>query len=123
MSLRYILSQGVDLVIPGMQSTGEVEENAAVGDVHWALEPDELALLQAEASQLGRTFCRRCEYCQPCPQGIRISMILNIPSVDPPDGVVAAELGQVAGDARRGRDLPGMRGVCLALPVSRLSDT
>jgi hypothetical protein len=81
LSLRYVLSQGADIVIPGMQSAAEVEENAAVGDAHWALNPEEMAALQAEADALGRSFCRRCDYCQPCAQGIRISTLLHAPSV------------------------------------------
>jgi len=33
-------------------------------------------ILQQEASRLGNRFCRRCEYCQPCPNGVNIPVIL-----------------------------------------------
>ena len=31
-------------------------------------------------AEVGTRFCRRCEYCQPCPQDIRISLIMNLHS-------------------------------------------
>jgi predicted aldo/keto reductase-like oxidoreductase len=30
--------------------------------------------------ELGTRFCRRCDYCQPCQQGIPISAVMTFPS-------------------------------------------
>ncbi|HHW40217.1 MAG TPA: 4Fe-4S dicluster domain-containing protein [Syntrophomonadaceae bacterium] len=75
LSLRYILEHPVSVVIPGMDSVQQVEENAAVGSSPLQLSAEERSALEEEVARLGTTFCRRCEYCQPCPQGIDIPMV------------------------------------------------
>lgn len=74
-ALKFILSHSVTTVIPGMDSAEQVVANAAVGDSDFVLTGEEKSLLEEEVARLGSTFCRRCEYCQPCPEGI------NIPAV------------------------------------------
>jgi len=74
LSLRYILEQRVSVVIPGMDSITQVEENAAVSQQP-ALSLEERKVLEKEAADLGTAFCRRCEYCLPCQQGIDIPMV------------------------------------------------
>jgi len=75
LSLRYILEHPVSVVIPGMDSVEQVEQNATVGSTTLQLSPEERQALDEEVARLGTTFCRRCEYCQPCPQGIDIPMV------------------------------------------------
>ncbi|NLI70529.1 MAG: 4Fe-4S binding protein [Firmicutes bacterium] len=72
-ALQYLLGFPVSVVIPGMQSIDEVIENTSIS----GLPPDKEALdrLREEANKLGSRFCRRCEYCLPCPQGVNISFI------------------------------------------------
>ena len=31
--------------------------------------------------ELGKEFCRRCEYCQPCPSGVSITMGMTYPLI------------------------------------------
>lgn len=71
-ALRFILEQGMDTVIPGMDAVAQVEENLQAGQQRLPLSADERAKLEEEASRLGESFCRRCEYCAPCPKGIDI---------------------------------------------------
>ncbi len=81
-SLRYILSNNaVSLAIPGMTCRREVEENAMTGDMYAMTVGEERELFKL-IGKLGRTyrygqFCLRCEYCQPCPEGIRIPEIFR----------------------------------------------
>lgn len=74
-ALRFILEHGVDTVIPGMEMMEQVAVNAGVGAPVRPLTNEERADLQQVAAALGERFCRRCEYCQPCPQGIDIPTI------------------------------------------------
>lgn len=71
-ALRFILEHGMDTVIPGMDAVAQVEENLQAGQELPELTSAERAKLEEEAGLLGETFCRRCEYCGPCPQGIDI---------------------------------------------------
>jgi predicted aldo/keto reductase-like oxidoreductase len=77
-ALKYVLSNpNCDLVIPGMLSIAEVEENVSVWNGDHTLTEDEQALIEKDKRDLGDQFCRSCNYCQPCPQGIPISTILR----------------------------------------------
>jgi predicted aldo/keto reductase-like oxidoreductase len=75
LNFRFIFNQGVDVAIPGMDSERQVEENVAVLENLAALNAAETARLQVEMDRLGGSFCRRCEYCMPCPQGLPISFL------------------------------------------------
>ena len=76
LALRYIVEKQVTVVIPGMGSVEEVEANAKAGSNFIPLSEEEKRELEAEAGDLGDSFCRRCEYCLPCPQGIKIPTAL-----------------------------------------------
>lgn len=75
LSLRYILDHGLTTVIPGMDTIDQVKENVLAGEQTKPLSEDEMTELLAETSDLGGKFCRRCEYCQPCPRGIDIPTV------------------------------------------------
>ena len=75
LALRYLLEQSVTTVIPGMDTIQQVEENASLGREAKPLTLEEKQILQGETDQLGARFCRRCEYCKPCPQGIDIATV------------------------------------------------
>ncbi len=77
LALRALLAEPlVDVIIPGVDSVEQLRQNAGLASLNAALTPEEAALLQEEVDELGKGFCRRCEYCQPCPQGIKIPVIL-----------------------------------------------
>jgi predicted aldo/keto reductase-like oxidoreductase len=77
-ALRFILGYPVSVVIPGMLSVEQVEENSHAGDGRFTLTAQEERALEDVAAGLGSRFCRRCYYCQPvCPENIRIGVILE----------------------------------------------
>lgn len=82
-ALRWVLSNGdVDCVIPGMQSTGEVEENLPLAAPFTPLSDRERRDYVAMLGQFRRGFrydqrCLRCGYCLPCPQGIDIPRVFQ----------------------------------------------
>jgi predicted aldo/keto reductase-like oxidoreductase len=82
-SLRYVLSHpAVDVVIPGMRSVREVEENVPVGDLPPMTEAERDELLQS-IGRLKGTYkyeqdCLRCGYClSVCPQEIQIPRVFH----------------------------------------------
>ncbi len=76
LALRYICTnEDVTLAIPGMASEAEILENVAASANPAPLSQEELGKIQAVRSQLGESFCRRCNYCQPCTAGIGISSV------------------------------------------------
>ncbi|MCR4441652.1 MAG: aldo/keto reductase [Peptococcaceae bacterium] len=73
LALRFLLAADVSTIIPGMDSLEQVEQNAALAARPEPLEQPELEYLLKEAKEVGNRFCRRCDYCKPCPQGIDIA--------------------------------------------------
>lgn len=72
LAIKYILSKEyIDVAIPGMDSIKQVQENAAVLENIQLTKEDEQKIEEIRQS-LGKRFCRRCEYCLPCPVGINI---------------------------------------------------
>ncbi len=77
-AMKYVLNNpDVDIVIPGMMTIQEVQENYKVWQGDLSLSKKELDLIEQDKMELGDQFCRACNYCQPCPQGIPISFILR----------------------------------------------
>ncbi len=92
--LKWVLGQDVGVVIPGIGSLQELAEDVPVADMDWRLSEDELAVIRAVAAETGKTFCRRCEYCQPCSNGIPISTVLYSTSLLRRQGPVYMQNGQ-----------------------------
>lgn len=73
LALRFIAASGViDISIPGMGSPEEVDRNAEAAEHFSPLTQEELAECDHIRKELGNEFCRRCNYCAPCPNGINI---------------------------------------------------
>ncbi|MBU5336034.1 aldo/keto reductase [Intestinibacter bartlettii] len=72
LAMKYLLSREyIDVAIPGMDTPEQVRENTAVLQ-NFELTEEDNAKISKIKSELGTNFCRRCEYCLPCPQGINI---------------------------------------------------
>src|SRR5665811_983273 len=76
LGIRFCLDSAADVVLVGMKNVAEVKENLETARNFTPLDLEEEEQLLAEVSQWGDNFCRRCEYCQPCPQGVSIPKIL-----------------------------------------------
>jgi predicted aldo/keto reductase-like oxidoreductase len=77
-SIRFTLSRGIDVSIPGMDSADQVDENTAVGERFAPPTGEELEALREEKELWAGKFCRRCAYCMPCPEGLNIPFLLLI---------------------------------------------
>lgn len=74
LAIKYILSKDyIDVVIPGMDSVDQVIENTSVLN-NLNITNEENLEIKDIIEKLGNRFCRRCEYCMPCPVGINIPM-------------------------------------------------
>ena len=74
-ALRFCLTHGAHVVIPGMDAEYQVTENLSALENLNPLSESDLALLEEERKGLEDNFCRRCEYCMPCPEGLPISFL------------------------------------------------
>jgi len=82
-ALRWVLSNdNVDCVIPGMQALHEVEENVPLGSPFVPLSQEERKRFIKALGEFGGEYryeqrCLACGYCQPCPEGVNIPVILQ----------------------------------------------
>jgi len=76
LAIKWCLNQPITVAIPGMERVAEVEQNAAVARDP-RLTPQERAQLDSMKSELNQRTCRRCRYCQPCPNDVQIQMLLH----------------------------------------------
>jgi uncharacterized protein len=65
--------------LPGCDSVQTVDEVVGIYDQPNLLTDQDSVLMDEYRNKLGKTFCRRCEYCQPCPKGVKITMSMGYP--------------------------------------------
>ena len=77
-AFRFFNSYPVDLVLNGVASVEQFRGNIACAEDETPLTPQELADFEKEVAPLGTGFCRRCGYCMPCPNDIRVPDMVHI---------------------------------------------
>jgi predicted aldo/keto reductase-like oxidoreductase len=77
LSFKWLKQHPLALPLVGIQSFAEIEEIVAVMADPAPLSAAQAAAIEAKRAELGTRFCRSCDYCQPCPQGIQISSVLR----------------------------------------------
>jgi len=81
------LRQFPDIIpLPGWDAVDRVDEVVDLYGAENVVTPADLAEMARYRAELGDKFCRRCEYCQPCPQGVMITPAMLY-------GVVAHRMG------------------------------
>jgi predicted aldo/keto reductase-like oxidoreductase len=71
-----------DLVpIPGIERPEEIEEIVRVVESGETLEGGDRARAERIAGELGRLFCRRCGYCEPCPNEVPVQFTMIFESL------------------------------------------
>ena len=79
-AFKYLLQFPDIVAIPGIEKIHEIEEIAGIYQGSPKMTPAERKTMQGMIVELGTKFCRRCDYCQPCAQGIPISMAMTFPT-------------------------------------------
>lgn len=86
LALRFVLANpDVTCALSGMSSVAMVEENARTAAHRDGLSPAETARLaeaMAESNRLADLYCTGCEYCMPCPHGVRIADCFHFANLD-----------------------------------------
>jgi hypothetical protein len=80
LSFKFLRQFEGVLPVVGIERAAEIEEIVGIMEGDTAFTPAERTRLAEITAFLGTRFCRRCDYCQPCPQGIQISTVMNIKS-------------------------------------------
>jgi len=80
LAFRYLAQFPSIVPDPGIEKIEEMEEIIQIVEDPRPLSMEEKKEIQKIREELGKEFCHRCDYCQPCPQGIPISQVLRVGS-------------------------------------------
>jgi predicted aldo/keto reductase-like oxidoreductase len=103
LAIRYLLQFDHVVPDPGIETTHEIEEIVAIVNGPRELMIGERAQMAQIRDEVGLRFCRRCGYCEPCPEGVRIPMVMNLPSAwrrMPADRLLTGNLSAAAQTGR-----------------------
>ena len=76
LAMRFCCTnENVSVVIPGMAEPKELDQNLAAVNDAAPLTKEENIKIAAIRRDLGTQFCRRCNYCAPCREGIAIPSV------------------------------------------------
>jgi predicted aldo/keto reductase-like oxidoreductase len=81
LTIKYLLQFENVVPDPGIEKVEEIEEIVEIVAGSWDLSPQEWQEIERIRADVGTRFCRRCGYCEPCPQGVRISIVMNLRSI------------------------------------------
>jgi predicted aldo/keto reductase-like oxidoreductase len=79
LAIKYLLQFDGVVPDPGVEKAEEIEEIVGIVDGgEWGLSPEEQREIEQVRDRVGARFCRQCEYCMPCPQGVYICGVLYL---------------------------------------------
>jgi hypothetical protein len=80
LAIRYVLGNpNVDTIACGMTKKQDVDDSVASAE-RGPLNPEQVQVVNKAMAELARDnveFCTACEYCMPCPQGIKIPKLMG----------------------------------------------
>jgi uncharacterized protein len=103
-ALKYVLETPDIVPIPGAESIAKAEENWRIFAEGRPVTGDEQAYIQDLQQQMQHQFCRRCDYCLPCTQDVRIQMVMGLKSITRRFGYGADAPAWVLDIVERGRN-------------------
>ena len=81
LSFRYLLQFDHIIPDPGIEKPEELREIVRIVKEKQLLTADDKKAIEKLRAELDSVWCHRCDYCQPCPQGISISSVLSAKSL------------------------------------------
>jgi predicted aldo/keto reductase-like oxidoreductase len=82
LAIKYLLQFENVLPDPGVKSFQEIKEIVDVVEGKWELSAADEKRMKDIRDKLGTRFCRWCGYCEPCPNDVNISWLMNVRLVD-----------------------------------------
>ena len=79
-ALKYALGQEGVLVLCGVENKTKFNQNWEIFVGDHQLDDEDKKIIQDIRSEYDKDFCRRCDYCQPCTEGIPIQLVLGVRS-------------------------------------------
>ncbi len=80
LSFRYLMQFDSIVPDPGIERVEEIREIVAIVESGEGLSEADKAEIARLREEFGANWCHRCDYCQPCSQGIPISGALTAKS-------------------------------------------
>ena len=124
LAIKYLLQFENVLPDPGIERVEEIEEIVDIVEQCWQLTPQERLELEQFRAQVDTRFCRHCEYCQPCPQEVRIPVVMNLRSFwkrFPPERFLASWVAQAVESAQNCTECGECEAKCpYHLPIQEL---
>lgn len=77
---KYLLQFDGIVPDPGIEKIGEMKEISDIVDKMIPLSKSEKEEIERIRKESGGVWCHRCDYCQPCPEDIKISTVLVVNS-------------------------------------------
>ncbi len=78
-AFRFLRQYPFALPIPGFDSLRAIDQVVDIYRQPNVVTEADRAIMDEYRAKLGKAFCRRCEYCQPCPQEVKITMAMGYP--------------------------------------------
>jgi predicted aldo/keto reductase-like oxidoreductase len=82
LSFRYLGQYDSIVPDPGIEKIEEIREIIGIVEKNETLSAEDKKEIERLRAELGPSWCHRCEYCQPCPQGVNISAVLCTKSIN-----------------------------------------
>ncbi len=80
LAFKYLAQFPHAVAIPGIEKAAEMDQILEILSQPRDLSASERAEMERIRTELGNRFCRRCEYCQPCPQDVPVPMLMTAAS-------------------------------------------
>ena len=78
---KFLRQYPAVIPLPGFDSIAYVDEVLTIYEQPNHVSEEDVTLMEKYRQDLGPAFCRRCEYCQPCRNGVFITAAMGYPVV------------------------------------------